>query len=364
MQKSLLFFSFIFFYLSVSGQQQLIWTSFGQGQIQTCQTDGTNLQEVISFSGASNGIKIDQSNELIYWTNRTKGMIFRTDFNAQIIDTIVSGLDEPEHVEIDGTHQKIYWTDSGEDKIKRANLDGTDIEDIFSESDSNPMALFMDEAAQELYFSKQSGFIGKINLANLSVDNILTASGKPTEIEVDTVSQKIYWSNQGNNVSEIMRANLNGSNIENLVTDLGRTYGIALDTDEEKIYWTDWGGSFPKLIKKANLDGTNVETVIELNSHSPYALSLVSDLVISSDETVFRYDLDVDIYPNPSQGQLNIKGDKIKFSAVKIVNNIGQIVLEQAWNEAVIDISGLTRGMYFVVVETGDGVVVRKVVRN
>ena len=67
---------------------------------------------------------------------------------------------------------------------------------------------------------------------------------------------KMYWTEQ--QASVIKRANVDGTSIETLVTSLGLPAGIALD-GSGKMYWAEFGGN---VIKRANLDGTSVETVI------------------------------------------------------------------------------------------------------
>jgi uncharacterized repeat protein (TIGR01451 family) len=66
----------------------------------------------------------------------------------------------------------------------------------------------------------------------------------------------MYWTEQ--QASVIKRANVDGTSIETLVTSLGLPAGIALD-GSGKMYWAEFGGN---VIKRGNLDGTSVETVI------------------------------------------------------------------------------------------------------
>ena len=66
---------------------------------------------------------------------------------------------------------------------------------------------------------------------------------------------KMYWTDSG--TDKIRRANLDGSNVEDLITTgLGHPEDIALDMSGGKMYWTDSGTD---KIQRANLDGSNVE---------------------------------------------------------------------------------------------------------
>ena len=70
----------------------------------------------------------------------------------------------------------------------------------------------------------------------------------------DPTFSRIYWTDK--EAGTIQRANLDGTNIETLVTGTGvfpSPFGIALDVADGKMYWTDW---IQDDILRANLDGT------------------------------------------------------------------------------------------------------------
>lgn len=75
----------------------------------------------------------------------------------------------------------------------------------------------------------------------------------------------------------------------------------------------------------------------------------------------------LELYPNPTEGVFNLKlinsGDLNSYS---IVNQLGQSVLENAINtfekETNIDLSGLSPGIYTVVVQTNTGLISRKII--
>ena len=56
------------------------------------------------------------------------------------------------------------------------------------------------------------------------------------------------------------------------------------------------------------------------------------------------------VYPNPAYSKLYIKSDKrIANSQKELYNSVGQMVLRTKKNE--IDVSGLSKGMYYLRVE-------------
>jgi hypothetical protein len=72
------------------------------------------------------------------------------------------------------------------------------------------------------------------------------------------------------------------------------------------------------------------------------------------------------IYPNPSTGLLNITfAEKATDTKLEVLNSCGQVLLSKDINnitQTTLDLSNQAKGMYFIKVQSGSGVVVRKVV--
>ena len=90
-----------------------------------------------------------------------------------------------------------------------------------------------------------------------------------------TVSQmpQMYWMEWSDwDTGIIRRADLDGSNIEVLVSELLSPSGLALDVAEGKMYWTDWGMG---IIYRADLDGSNIKDLVTgLENPSDLALDV------------------------------------------------------------------------------------------
>ena len=69
----------------------------------------------------------------------------------------------------------------------------------------------------------------------------------------------------------------------------------------------------------------------------------------------------VSLYPNPTNGIVNVKADGLK--RLQIVNMMGQVLSSQEVNEdeVTIDLSSFDKGMYLVIVTTGQGTIVKKI---
>jgi len=120
--------------------------------------------------------------------------------------------------------------------------------------------------------------------------------GEPAHgVVVDSANGKVYWT-EGWPEDRIWRANLDGSDAEILVVPGANPFGIDLDPNGGKFYWTQ---EQPDIVRRADLDGSNVETLIygELSVAHGIALDLNADKVywyFENDEVeeIRRADLD------------------------------------------------------------------------
>ena len=87
---------------------------------------------------------------------------------------------------------------------------------------------------------------------------------------LDGGTSRMYWLDRGTH--RIQRANLDGSNVESLVTTgLSTPRELALDVDAGKMYWTDQRTG---KIQRANLDGSQVEDLVTAGLAGPAGLAL------------------------------------------------------------------------------------------
>jgi hypothetical protein len=97
------------------------------------------------------------------------------------------------------------------------------------------------------------------------VDDLDTS---PDGIAVDMENGHVYWSNMGaakEDDGSIVRADLDGSNVTTIVPEGGTFTAkqLTLDARNGKLYWSDREGM---RVMRANLDGTGVETLVEIAS--------------------------------------------------------------------------------------------------
>lgn len=159
---------------------------------------------------------------------------------------------------------------TGGGRVSSVNDDGTGLKVLVSGQTAGPDGITVDTATRKIYWTnmgRPSANDGTIESSDLDGDNVTTVvpSGgawTPKQLKLDAKHGKLYWSDREG--MRIMRANLDGSDIETLVEtaqgDAARKdarnwcVGIALDVEGGKVYWTQKGSGGNGRIFRANLD--------------------------------------------------------------------------------------------------------------
>ena len=122
------------------------------------------------------------------------------------------------------------------------------------------------------------GFIALVSSGSVGAEPLLEgrvrlSSGQPAVgvqvrlFDLADMSQtpQMYWTHQTDETEgtgKIQRANLDGSNIETLISGLDKPFGLALDVTGGKVYWTGQDKIQRAKIQRANLDGSNIEALV------------------------------------------------------------------------------------------------------
>jgi len=154
---------------------------------------------------------------------------------------------------------RLFFLDLGGGRVLSANPDGSDLKTIVTEGRKLPDGLVVDTAAGHIYWTNMGSFKandGSILRSDLDGGNMTTVISPggtftPKQLQLDKKNGKLYWSDREG--MRVMRANLDGTNVETLVdTSQGDPrpgpdptkwcVGIAVDVDRGKFYWTQKGG--------------------------------------------------------------------------------------------------------------------------
>lgn len=157
-------------------------------------------------------------------------------------------------------------------------------------------------------------------------------------LTVDFPAGKIYWTEDfAFSPDRIRRANLNGSRVETLIdTGLSNPIGIAVDSSAGKIYWAEEDAG---TISRANLDGSGSEVLVQVAAGPSNAglsgleLDLDSGTMYFSDEAfgkIFRANLDgsglttlVSNLPSPRGMALDTVNGKMYWVERQLQNPLG-----------------------------------------
>ena len=172
---------------------------------------------------------------------------------------------------------KLYWTTNGE--IQRSDPDGQNIESVVTDM-QNHRGIAPDATGDKIYWTVGSESntpdvtpsLRSAELAgvNANIETLYRGVENPQGIALDVAGNKIYWTDTG--TASIQCANLDGTNVQTLVSQgLEAPQDIALDVAGNKMYWTDAGTA---RIQCANLDGTNVQTLVSTGARSLQGIAL------------------------------------------------------------------------------------------
>ena len=101
-------------------------------------------------------------------------------------------------------------------------------------------------------------------LIGTTVESFVPAVKHAISLTVETTSGKIYWTEKiGQNTGNVKRANLDGSNVQILATLQSVPTSIAVDVAKRKLYWTSSRGR----IQQANLNGQQKRNLIQNLNH-------------------------------------------------------------------------------------------------
>ncbi|MDD9975728.1 MAG: leucine-rich repeat domain-containing protein, partial [Candidatus Poribacteria bacterium] len=164
-------------------------------------------------------------------------------------------------VQVESTdHPPLYWIDTASGTLYR--LVGTEVENL-APGVRNATGLAIDMTGGKLYWIEKTGdWTGKIRRANLDgtdVQLVKDLTSVPHGIALDTANGKIYLTNSR---GKVQRLNVDGSNYQsNLITGLEDLRDLAVDVVNHKVYWTEQTGEDTGRVRRADLDGSNVELV-------------------------------------------------------------------------------------------------------
>ena len=156
------------------------------------------------------------------------------------------------------TATRLFFLDIRGGRVVSTTPEGSDVRVLVSGRSGTPDGVVVDSERGHVYWTimgrprEDDGRIERVDLDGGNLTAIVPAGGAftPKQLKLDAAHGKLYWSDREG--MRVMRANLDGSNIETLIEtargDAARAdarnwcVGIALDVPGGKVYWTQKGG--------------------------------------------------------------------------------------------------------------------------
>jgi hypothetical protein len=278
-------------FLSAPGVAQgvystLYWPNFDISgtlrQIESINVNGTGRTIVVSQAnvGDPTAVEVDPVAGKIYWHDQSpSSRIRRANLNGTGVETFVASSGFASTISLDPYHGKIYWPNfdvSGTlRQIERINLDGTGREIVIPQASAGePIAIKVDGLNEKIYwFDQANNRIMRANLDGTGITIFVAGSGFASQIDIDPVNGKMYWPNFDvvAGTGRIESINLDGTGRGIVIPQSSAVdpVAITLDVPNGKIYWYT---QTPSSIRRANLNGTSVETFI---ANPGYASTIV-----------------------------------------------------------------------------------------
>jgi hypothetical protein len=153
---------------------------------------------------------------------------------------------------------RLFYLDVLGGRVLSANPDGTDVRVLVKGASSLPDGVAVDVPGKHVFWTNMGvpnandGFVDRTDLDGKGMTTPVAAGQTftPKQLKLEAASGKLYWADREG--MRIMRANIDGTQVETLVEtgsgDAARAdasnwcVGIALDVAGKKIYWTQKGG--------------------------------------------------------------------------------------------------------------------------
>lgn len=298
----------------------MYWTDWGENaKLERSGMDGSDRTVLINNNlGWPNGLTVDKASSQLLWADAHTERIEAADLNGANRHTLVSPVQHPYGLTLLDSY--IYWTDWQTRSIHRAdkntgsnvilvrsNLPG--LMDIQAIDRSQPLGFnkcgSRNGGCSHLCLPRPSGFScacptgiqlkgdgktcdsspetyllfssrGSIRRISLDTDDHtdvhvpVPGLNNVISLDYDSVDGKVYYTDVFLDV--IRRADLNGSNMETVIGHgLKTTDGLAVDWVARNLYWTDTGRN---TIEASRLDGSCRKVLINNSLDEPRAIAV------------------------------------------------------------------------------------------
>jgi hypothetical protein len=217
------------------GSNTLIWASRDGDRIQRARLSDSAplLTEELPIQGLDSAyaVVLDQRQGHLYWSDYGTGSIHRANVDGSSPQVIVKGLIAPRGMDLDTAGGWLYWTDVGSKKVQRAKLDGTGLEDLLGAQHGldQPYGVTLDMGSGSMFITDAgTGRIMRSKQDGADLTVVIPESGPhPSFLIISSEDGRMYWGD--NRANRVRRARLDGTEIEDVIAGgLAGPRGLAL----------------------------------------------------------------------------------------------------------------------------------------
>lgn len=224
--------------------------ALNDSKIRRVNLTGGVAEDLVELHDSPSGLVLNLAQQQLFWTKRN--VLYRANFDGSNEVTVVPGLRGPGGLLVDRAGKRIYWT--ANEGIYFAKSDGSDVA-IFWENDApspsfvraGATLLGIDEEAGKLYWmalvpTDEDPFASTTYRANLDGTVVETVGPRTLDgsIRADLPNSKLYGVRYDSSEfdSHVMRSDIDGSNVVSVTTVSLEIHGFAVDSVNGKLYWT------------------------------------------------------------------------------------------------------------------------------
>ncbi|MEO1023757.1 MAG: hypothetical protein AAFW89_14535 [Bacteroidota bacterium] len=211
-------------------------------------------------NGPSGVLAYDPSEQRIYYTDYDNNGIIQNTLDGQNPVTIAQSFDV-RAMAINPDSRELYYASYSSDSVMAVSLDNYSVRTAIEGPGFNSYGNLqdMEYVNGQIYSITPVQWKESVSRASTSTNEVTrvlnySEAGYGYGIAVEPMNEFIYFNNVEQ--SAIMRSDLNGDNIETVIQlDKARVYGLVVDGIVEKIYWTTWGNQ----LGISRLDGSGFQ---------------------------------------------------------------------------------------------------------
>ena len=204
-----------------------------------------------------------------------------------------------------------------------------------SSTEQNPTVIYYETGS----FDVQLSVTNAAGTSSIVSDEIIEVNGIPVA--------NFDFTDQGNNTYQFNNLSQYGDNFEWLFGD-----GTS-STESSPIHTYDEAGSYSVVFIVENDCGTAV----------------ITEEIIITNTTIQLNPDNILLYPNPSNGQftIDLSETKLDVDGLKIYNTLGQVVQNfniDSNNPVQIDLSKKASGIYYVELQSNEGLIIKRIIKD